>query len=433
MVSSICAGPGSGRLAFFVTLYDSIYDDRKDAGLMATGQTPTRLTRADRTTAELTSHCAGGDPNVHESFCGSAPAEPPAIIDAAEAAPSGQRVDPNVNLEAGLNVVTNFDLNLDVKADSWRDEVAARLERYRTRRKPRTPRYPSLLLPFDAPESWSRSSPVTNSAAAVPGRDEQDFVFQAKGDPTPAGDGIVDKSRPVSERYPSERYTTEHAPEQSAKVIEFPRSAAIPVFRSSELADPIFDRPRIVEAPEMLPPPPALGGMLIEPAPSPSTDSRNGADLQSASASIGRRALAALVDGAVLGVGLAFCAAIFLRLNPSLNPVRWAPPGSLLPPGLLLTMAGALAVVAVLLWTIYEFLLVVYTGSTPGLRIVRLRLAAFDGSPLSRRTRRWRVLASFLSAFSAGLGYLWCVLDQDGLCWHDRITRTHVQAVVRSE
>ncbi len=92
-------------------------------------------------------------------------------------------------------------------------------------------------------------------------------------------------------------------------------------------------------------------------------------------------------------------------------------------------LAGAFAVIAVLLWTAYEFLFVVYTGSTPGLRAARLRLAGFDGSPLNRRLRRWRVLASFLSAFSGGLGYLWCVLDQDGLCWHDRITRTHVQSL----
>src|ERR1700722_17027836 len=48
-------------------------------------------------------------------------------------------------------------------ADSWRDELAARLERYRTRRKPRSPRYPSLLLPFDAPESWARSTPSASS------------------------------------------------------------------------------------------------------------------------------------------------------------------------------------------------------------------------------------------------------------------------------
>jgi len=90
-------------------------------------------------------------------------------------------------------------------------------------------------------------------------------------------------------------------------------------------------------------------------------------------------------------------------------------------------LAGA-AIIAVLLWMAYQFLFVVYTGSTPGLRVARLRLANFDGSPVSRRLRRWRVLASFLSAFSAALGYLWCFLDQDSLCWHDRITRTHLRS-----
>jgi uncharacterized RDD family membrane protein YckC len=246
--------------------------------------------------------------------------------------------------------------------------------------------------------------------------DEQDFGFEANEE-----HGIESFAEPhlSSERQASERYTTE----QSAKVIEFPRSAAIPVFRSSELADPIFDRPRIVEVPEILPPPPALGGMLIEPAQQGSTNLRTDADFQSASASIGRRALAALVDGAVVVIVLAFCTAIFLRLNPSLIPCR----------GTIPTFASALGMVVVLLWVVYEFLLVVYTGSTPGLRAARLQLATFDGSPLRRSTRRWRVLASFLSAFSAGLGYLWCVLDQDGLCWHDRITRTHVQSSTQTE
>jgi len=148
--------------------------------------------------------------------------------------------------------------------------------------------------------------------------------------------------------------------------------------------------------------------------------------------SIARRALAALVDGVVLTAALAAIAAIFLRLNPSLNPVRGPLPifvGMLAGP----TFAAPLGVVALLLWMAYEFLFVVYTGSTPGLRAARLRLAGFDGSPLNRRVRRWRVLATFLSALSAGLGYLWCVLDQDGLCWHDRITRTHVQSVAKAE
>jgi uncharacterized RDD family membrane protein YckC len=208
-------------------------------------------------------------------------------------------------------------------------------------------------------------------------------------------------------------------PEQSAKVIEFPRYAAIPAFHPSDLADPIFDldRPRIVEAPEILPPPPALGGMLIEPGHQEPDDRRADLPPDFRSASIGRRALAALVDGAILTTALIAFASIFLRLNPSLNLVH----GSLRMP------AAGLSAIAVLLWAAYEFLFVVYTGSTPGLRAAQLRLAGFDGSPLTRRRRRWRVLASFLSAFSTGLGYVWCVLDPDELCWHDRITHTYVQ------
>jgi uncharacterized RDD family membrane protein YckC len=166
--------------------------------------------------------------------------------------------------------------------------------------------------------------------------------------------------------------------------------------------------------------------MLLEPAPQEQADRRVGTDFlqpsASPSASIARRALAALVDGVVLATSMAAFAAIFLRLNAVPELLRPIP-----------ILAGALAVIAVLLWAAYEFLLVVYTGSTPGLRAARLRLAGFDGSALNRRLRRWRVLASFLSAFSGGLGYLWCLLDQDGLCWHDRITRTHVQSSEHAE
>ncbi len=314
--------------------------------------------------------------------------------------------------------------------DSWRDEVAARLERYRTRRKPRTPRYPSLLLPFDAPESWSRS-PQTNTApvATATVRHEQDFAFQRNGD---EGSGAVAPAGVAelhsAERRPAELRPAAHSPElpsaelSSNNVIEFPRSAAIPVYHSSTLADPILDRPRIVEAPEILPPPPALGGMLMEPAPKESAD-KHAPPTASASASIGRRVLAGLVDGAILAAALVTFAAIFLRLNPGLNPTLNSIRESFLP------LAAAIGVIAVLLWAAYKFLFVVYTGSTLGLHAARLQLESFDGSPLTRRSRRWRVLASFFSAFSAGLGYLWCLLDQDGLCWHDRITRTHIRSL----
>ncbi|MGB7928479.1 MAG: RDD family protein [Terriglobales bacterium] len=350
------------------------------------------------------------------------------------------------------------DPNAAPNPDSWRVEVAARLERYRTRRKPRTPRYPSLLLPFDAPESWSRSAPAAGSGslATASASGEQEFTghtFAAHGVEEPMRAGTQDvagtwqvSSKQAPDRTPdrtsdqtpdqtpdeaaeqAQDRAQNQAPEVSAKVIEFPRSAAIPVFHPSDLADPVFDfdRPRIVEAPEIVPPPPALGGILIDPPPQETSDRQS--DFVSAlpSAPIARRALAALVDGAVVAAALAASAGVFfhfnpfrlnLTLHPILNFVR----------GPVAAIAGAFVVVAVLQWAAYQYLFVVYTGATPGLRATGLRLAGFDGSALNRRLRRWRVLASFLSAFSAGLGYFWCILDQNGLCWHDRITRTHVQ------
>jgi uncharacterized RDD family membrane protein YckC len=311
----------------------------------------------------------------------------------------------------------------DANPDSWRFEVAARLERYRTRRKPRSPRYPSLLLPFEAPESWSRSSiheepelqPL--STASIPAAQNITFVGRT-GEPDTAA------SLPMHEPF-----------QEPAKIIEFPRSAAIPVFHRSELADPVLDpdRPRIVEVPEILPPPPALGGILMEPAP-PVPSARP--DLLSVpSASIARRALAALVDSILVLASGALFAAIVFRLNPGLlanSAVALRPSLSVLR-GPLLLLAASLAGITILIGALYQSLFVVYTGATPGLHAARLRLTAFDGSPLNRRLLRWRVLASFLSAFSAGLGYFWCLLDQNHLCWHDRISHTHVRAATAPE
>ena len=38
---------------------------------------------------------------------------------------------------------------------------------------------------------------------------------------------------------------------------------------------------------------------------------------------------------------------------------------------------------------------------------------------------RWEPI-SLLSAISLGLGYAWHFLDEDGLCWHERVTKTHI-------
>lgn len=358
----------------------------------------------------LGDHLPSGDPNLAP---GPIPVEYP---------------EPKDNIEAALDPATTTASPVS-SLDSWRDEVAARLQHYRTRRKPRSPRYPSLSLPFDTPESWGRSTSSSGSAATA--RAEEYFVAPLDASeeksaevrstvepPTPHSPATAIASEAVSQPFlaPQEA-ASEYPPEQSSNVIEFPRSAAIPIFRASELADPVFDRPRIVEAPEILPPPPALGGILIEPLQRESADRRTNSSLSSPAAAIAHRALAGLVDALLVGVSLAAFAAVVLRFNPVRGPLP--------------VVASALSLVGVLLWGAYRFLFLVYTGSTPGLRLARLKLVRFDGSPVNRRTRRWRVLASFLSALSAGLGYIWCVLDQEGLCWHDRITRSYITPATR--
>ena len=57
--------------------------------------------------------------------------------------------------------------HLPSDAETWRREVAARLERYRERRKPRAPRYPSLFLPFESPESRTRPLVASDPPAAA--------------------------------------------------------------------------------------------------------------------------------------------------------------------------------------------------------------------------------------------------------------------------
>jgi uncharacterized RDD family membrane protein YckC len=288
-------------------------------------------------------------------------------------------------------------VGLELDAEYRRREVASRLERYRARRKPRAPRYPSLRLPFDSSDHWL---PASGSALAMSERVSALSQF--------AQETVRDQNTP---QLVDPRSAVIEEPELFANVIEFPRSAAVPVYHANELAEPIFERPRIVEAPEILPPPPALGGMLLEPARNSEQDRRTSADLVVSSASLARRLFAGLLDALILVAALTGFGAIFVWLNPEHPPMP--------------VLATAVIVVAVLLWAAYEFLFMVYTGSTPGLRLARLGLVSFDGSPARRRVRRWRVLASYLSAFSLGLGYLWSILDEDGLCWHDRITHTH--------
>jgi len=234
-------------------------------------------------------------------------------------------------------------------------------------------------------------------------------------DPSPEAN-IVPEPRAEELSFPApKRNQSEH----TAKLIEFPRTIYTPQVWATDLAEPILDRPRILEAPEIVPPPPALGGMTIEEAEKPEPERRMGIDMPLQSAPIGQRVLASLVDGIlVVAAGSVFGAIYYRIVGATPTPVQVAMMGS----GLL-----------ILCWAAYQYLLVVYSGSTPGLRALRLQVRRFDGNPPNRKLRRVRVLCSLLSAVSLGLGYAWHFLDEDGLCWHERVTKTHIAMTPKTQ
>lgn len=300
----------------------------------------------------------------------------------------------------------------EAEGTAWRDELSARLNRYRTRRKAPPPRYPSLRLPFDAAGAQSRAS---TSAS---------LVFESASNHALALDGMLQESAAIEEPLPA--VAPAEPPKKSeppkmlrsiaqakAKIIEFPRFAwGPPPPPPDQLAEPVMDRPRILDVPDIEAPLPALGGITIEPAQVAEVEKRPGIDIPLQTAPLGSRVLAFMVDGFVVGAAAALFGIIFW------NVAAVRPPQ--------IQMVGAISGIFCLFWVAYQYLLIVHAASTPGLRLAGLQLTRFDGSSTNRSLRRLRVLASCLSAFSLGMGYAWIFLDEDSLCWHDRITRTYL-------
>jgi uncharacterized RDD family membrane protein YckC len=65
-------------------------------------------------------------------------------------------------------------------------------------------------------------------------------------------------------------------------------------------------------------------------------------------------------------------------------------------------------------------------GQTLGMLAWRLRVLRVDGSPLHWRDVIVRLAAAVLSWSVLGLGYLWMLVDREGLAWHDRLTGTRI-------
>jgi uncharacterized RDD family membrane protein YckC len=128
-------------------------------------------------------------------------------------------------------------------------------------------------------------------------------------------------------------------------------------------------------------------------------------------APFGLRAMAALVDAALIGAvfaAVSATAASNLHGQPSVR---------------LMEIVAVLALCGIA--ALYEVFFLTYAGTTPGMRYAAIRLRTFDDEIPSRPQLRRRLLATLLSILPVGLGLLWAIFDEDHLCWHDRISRTY--------
>ncbi len=65
-------------------------------------------------------------------------------------------------------------------------------------------------------------------------------------------------------------------------------------------------------------------------------------------------------------------------------------------------------------------------GQTIGMRSWRLKVLRDDGEKLRFKDAVLRYLVAILSWSALGLGFIWVLIDKDGLAWHDRISKTRL-------
>jgi uncharacterized RDD family membrane protein YckC len=136
------------------------------------------------------------------------------------------------------------------------------------------------------------------------------------------------------------------------------------------------------------------------------------------------RLMATIVDGCIItATFLCFVAAFALTVGKlSANPANLA--ASIVPMSLQTAAIGTAGTLAVLT-LLYQLLFFTLSEATPGMRYARIGLCTLSDDNPTRSAMRRRIFATVLAACPLGIGFLWAWMDEDGLGWHDRISRMY--------
>lgn len=317
----------------------------------------------------------------------------------------------------------------NLNPDSWKDELASRLQSYKARRRRST---------ADGSMSFNFESTTANHVFLRPEREpEPEAVYQ---EPEPAPSYMHTSAAPALDEPVAPGAATDlheqldaaiaeaqasfvgfaepiaKAPEP-AKLIVFPRPPMMQEAPRDQLADPVFETPRIVEVPEAVQVAIPLADITLQPdVPEdqcvPHVEEL--AELPYRVAPQAQRIAAELVDTLTVAVATGVFGTILAKMNAAVL---------LSDPKTTLEIAF---IVPVTFWCLYKYMFLVYSGSTPGMRLAKVQLINFDGELPTVKRRRNRALSMIVSIFPLGLGLIWSFVDPDQLCWHDRISKTYL-------
>ena len=131
-------------------------------------------------------------------------------------------------------------------------------------------------------------------------------------------------------------------------------------------------------------------------------------------APFGRRLGAGLIDALILAAGFGLFAGIFHLTGHltggtvSNTPLNWLIGGS----------------IAALFAAVYFGAFTALRHATPGLLALGIEVRNLDGEPPSPKQSFWRALGYLVSGGSFLLGFIWSLVDEERLTWHDRISET---------
>lgn len=359
----------------------------------------------------------------------------------------------------------------------WREEVASRISSYRARRRRKNDDDYSMRLDFNTQSAPSPAHEAIVAAVAekyalddetcdinyyrrlnhgaieVEAGSAADVPFQSEADPAvddpfnfdlvPADGTVIDPTaeplivvydpttdpdfdfdKPRELDANGEPVANAARPARRAepkpKVIHFPRPAGMepPIAPPAyDFAEPVLDRPRIMDVPEDTMP--TIRGPLFADIRLDESKSHDAAEPKFAEcievplqvAAMNQRVFSGLIDSLIVVIASVIFGVIAWNVLPEIP--RTKEMGAL-----------ALAIPAVF-WFVYQYVFLVYAGQTTGMQMAQLRLSTFDGRQPTWEERRYRALAMLLSCISVGLGFVWSMIDEDQLCWHDKISRTY--------